>query len=173
MGCDMTITIDKYLAETIISTFGKIDKVCLAIDRYLLNVGSYPSVCDDSITILYNNLTQQIIRKSKLIRFKSLVLSCVKALKMRDRQIFEVLTKLKNTKKEDVCILLDITERTFFRRIENLYKNLAESIRCSRESQFVLDVCENEHFIYSNYEPIKKRRQSYKNGKDSSCEKEV
>ena len=157
----MEIQIDKYLVETLMSTYKDIDNTCLAIDRYLLNVGSSTISYNESVTVLYDNLIQQIIRKNKLIKFKEVFMKCVQELKMKDRQVYEALTKLKNTKKKDICFLLNIEQRTFYRRIENLYKNLADLMQKSKDKQLILDVCTNEYFINSKYEPVKRRRQSY------------
>ena len=169
----MQLEIDKYLIETLISSYRDFDKICCAIDRYLLNVGSYPSCCNDSIMILYDNLIQQMIRKSKLMKVKDALLRNVKGLSFDDRQIFEALVTLKQLKKEDICFLLNIKERTLYRRIESLYKNLAELLIKSKDNQLILEVCRNEYFISAKYLLLKERRQSYTRDKAKSNIEEV
>lgn len=154
--------IDKYLAETVCMEFGYIDKLCDAIDNYIKNFAT--SYIGNNTEYVYENIVRLIKRKNKILRFRNKILHCVGLLKIKDRQIWEALTKLKNLKKEDICLLLDINERTFYRRIEKFYTILAKLLEQQNENNFILDVCNSECFISSKYYGVKTRRQSYSRG---------
>ncbi len=62
----------------------------------------------------------------------------------------------------EICGILDVGERTAFRRIENAFSHLADNLNGSKYSDKFKKIIEGEEWIRNIKNQIKNRRESYR-----------
>lgn len=67
-----------------------------------------------------------------------------------------------NISMAEVCGILQLKERTAFRRIERAYENLAEAFNCSKYRDKLIKLLQHEEWLDDVREEVKQRRMSYK-----------
>ncbi len=155
--------IDIFDSETLVKTHRSLYKRCEALDRFINKYGLYfcPTDAEYGAVDLYENIENLMERKNRLINLKIILDSAIKRLNEKDRKV--ILIKMKyNLSIEELCGVLNLKERTAFRRIEHAYASLAHELNNSKYADRVERTLNSETWLKDIREEIKERRSSYK-----------
>ncbi len=155
--------IDIYDSETLVKIYRMLNKKCEAIDNFIREHALYfgPCTLEYGAEDVCNNIIQLITRKNQLINLKVIVDTAFNRLSQADKQV--LLIKMHyNISMDELCEILDLKERTAFRRIERAFFNLSEQLNKSKYCQKLEKILEQEDWIYSIREEIKARRLAFK-----------
>lgn len=155
--------IDIYDSETIVKGYRLLSKKCEAIDRFIKNHALYFGPCTEEYGSLdvCNNILDLMERKNKLINFKLIVDNAISKLDEKDKKILFIKINY-NISMNELCGILDIKERTAFRRIERAFYNLAESINKSKFLNKLENIMSCEDWLINMKEDVKTRRLAFK-----------
>lgn len=156
--------IDVYDSEALIKTYRLLNKKCLAIDKFIKNHAYYFGPCTDEYGSLdvCNNIIELMTRKNQLINLKIIIDKAIAELNEKDKKI--LLIKIHyNLQMNEICGVLDLKERTAFRRIERAFENLADALNNSKYHSKLLKIINQEEWILDFKNEIKERRLSFRN----------
>jgi hypothetical protein len=156
--------IDVYDSEAIIKIYKLLGKKCDVIDKFVNNQALYfgPCTAEYGAEDVYNNIIELIERKNQLINLKIIIDSALKQLSEEDKKILYLKMNYKLTMAE-VCGILDLKERTAFRRIERAYEDLTNALNKSKYINKLTKLINQEQWIVAIREEVKDRRRAYKN----------
>ena len=156
--------IDIYDSETIIKIYRLLGKKCEAIDSFINNQALYfgPCSAEYGAEDVCNNIIELIGRKNQLINLKIIIDYVLKNLNEEDKKILYIKMNYKTTMAE-ICGILELKERTAFRKIEKAYENLAIALNNSKYANKLESLLNKEDWIMAVKESIKERRMAYKN----------
>ena len=161
--------IDIYDSEALIKIYRLLAKKCDALDKFINNHAFYFSnnTLDSGALDVCNNIIELMERKNKLINLKIIIDGAISSLADKDKQV--VFAKINyKISMDEFCKLLDLKERTAFRRIEHAYLSLSEALNRSRYLNKLENIIDNEEWICNIREEVKGRRLAYKSGETSS-----
>lgn len=155
--------IDIYDSEAIVKIYRLLAKKCDALDKFINNHAVYFSnnVLEGGALDVCNNIIELMTRKNKLINLKIIVDGAINNLSDKDKQIIYTKINYKISMAE-LCLLLDIKERTAFRRIEHAYEGLTQEINKSKYLHKLENIINQEDWILKIREEVKGRRLAYK-----------
>ncbi|MBR6779087.1 MAG: hypothetical protein IKM43_02965 [Clostridia bacterium] len=155
--------IDIYDSETIVKTYRLLSKKCDAIDKFIRNHAMYfgPCTLEYGAEDVCNNIIDLITRKNQLINLKVIVDTAIKGLKEEDKKVLFVKMHYSLTMSE-LCGVLELKERTAFRRIEHAYLNLANALNRSKYLVKLETILNAEDWILAIKDDLKNRRMAYK-----------
>ena len=155
--------IDIYDSETIIKCYSLLSKKCDIIDKFIKNHALYfgPCTAEYGAEDVCNNIIELMQRKNQLINLKIIVDSALKRLDEQDRKILYIKMNYKITMAE-LCGILQLKERTAFRRIERAYENLAAALNKSKYNEKLYSLISEENWLCAIKEEVKERRVAYK-----------
>lgn len=155
--------IDIYDCETIVKIYRVLTKKCDAIDSFIKNHAIYfgPTTAEYGSLDVCNNIIELITRKNQLINLKIIVDNAIKSLNEKDKKILFIKMNY-NISMNEVCGILELKQRTAFRRIEHAFLNLAEALNKSKYSNKLISIMKNEEWIADIKEDVKERRMSFK-----------
>ena len=156
--------IDVYDSEALIKTYRLLNKKCLAIDKFIKNHAYYFGPCTDEYGSLdvCNNIIELMTRKNQLINLKIIIDKAIAELGDKDKKI--LLIKIHyNLQMNEICGVLDLKERTAFRRIERAFENLADALNNSKYYSKLLKIIDQEEWIMDFKNEIKERRMAFRN----------
>lgn len=161
--------IDIYDAEALIKAYGLIKKKCDAIDKFINNHALYfgSSGAEYGSLDVFNNIIDLMARKNQLINLKIILDTALSRLSDKDKKILFIKINY-NIQICEICGILELKERTAFRRIEKAFENLANVINNSKYQQKLEEVISNETWIQDMKLAIKERRLSYRS-KTAEC----
>lgn len=157
------IMIDIYDSETIVKIYTLLEKKCDVIDKFIENHAFYFGSSSDDFGSLdvCNNIIELMNRKNQLINLKIIIDNAFNKLDDKDKKI--LLIKMNyNLSISEICGILDVGERTAFRRIENAFSHLADNLNGSKYSDKFKKIIEGEEWIRNIKNQIKNRRESYR-----------
>ena len=108
-----------------------------------------------------NNILDLMSRKNQLINLKLIVDSAIHKLSEKDKQILFIKMNY-NLSMGEICGILDLKERTAFRRIEHAFLNLADALNCSKYSNRLEKILFNEQWIKDVKQRVKEHRLAYR-----------
>ena len=155
--------IDIYDSEAIIKIYRLLNKKCEAIDRFINNHALYFGTNSYEFGALdvCNNILDLMARKNQLINLKLIVDSAIHGLSEKDKQILFI--KMNYTlSMDEICGILDLKERTAFRRIEHAFLNLAEALNKSKYCNRLERILFNEQWIRDIKDSVKEHRLAYR-----------
>jgi len=155
--------IDIYDSETIVKIYRMLNKKCEAIDKFIKEHALYfgPCTLEYGAEDVCNNMIDLITRKNQLINLKIIVDNALKHLSNNDKQI--LLIKMNySISMEELCGILELKERTAFRRIERAFINLSDQLNKSKYCTKLEKILNNEDWIYSIKQEVKTRRMAFK-----------
>lgn len=155
--------IDIYDSETLIKIYRMLNKKCEAIDKFVYNHAVYFGPCNSeygSIDVC-NNIIDLIARKNQLINLKFIIDDAITKLSEKDQQILFIKMKY-SISMEELCAVLEMKERTGFRRITHAFESLANVLNNSKYLDKLIKIMDNEIWISNIRDDIKDRRMSYK-----------
>ena len=155
--------IDVYDSETLIKIYRLLKKKCEAIDKFINNHALYfgPCTAEYGSLDVCNNIIELMTRKNQLINLKIIVDMAIKTLSEKDRQILFIKMNY-NLQMCEICGILELKERTAFRRIERAFENLADALNKSKYCAKLTRIMNGEDWILDIKEEIKDRRLAFK-----------
>lgn len=153
--------IDIYDSETLIKIYRLLTKKCEAIDKFILNHATYfgPVTAEYDANDVYNNIIDLMAKKNQLINLKIIIDSAINRLTEQDKKVL-FLKMHYNLQMSEICGILELKERTAFRRIEHAFQNLADMLNRSKYL-LKLEKIMQEEWISSIKDEIKSRRMSF------------
>ena len=155
--------IDVYDSETIIKVYRLLNKKCEAIDSFIKE----HALCFGACVLEYgtedvcNNMIELIARKNKLINLKIIVDNAINNLPANDKKILFIKMNYAISM-EELCGVLELKERTAFRRIERAFTNLCDELNKSKHIRKLENILNSEDWIYAIKQEIKSRRIAFK-----------
>ncbi len=155
--------IDIYDSEAIIKIYRLLKKKCEAIDRFINNHALYFGTNSYEFGALdvCNNILDLMARKNQLINLKLIVDSAIHKLTKKDKQVLFIKMNY-NLSMDEICGILDLKERTAFRRIEHAFLNLAAALNNSKYCNRLERILFNEQWIRDVKETVKEHRLAYR-----------
>lgn len=158
-----------YDSETIIKIYRLLEKKCNAIDKFINNHAYYfgYSSAEYASIDVFNNIIELMARKNQLINLKIIVDNAISKLDDIDKKV--LLIKMKyNISMSEFCGILELKERTAFRRIERAFANLTDALNSSKYQQKLEKIIQAEEWIMDIKEEITERRLAYKTAEVNS-----
>jgi len=155
--------IDVYDSETLVKIYRLLRKKCDAIDKFIHNHALYfgPCTAEYGSLDVCNNIIELMTRKNQLINLKIIIDKAIKTLNEKDKKILFIKMNY-NLQINEICGVLDLKERTAFRRIEKAFENLAEALNNSKYNNKLCQIIDNEERIKDIKEEIKERRLAFR-----------
>lgn len=155
--------IDVYDSEAIVKIYRLLTKKCEAIDRFINNHALYftNNAYEFGAVDVCNNIIDLMTRKNQLINLKLIVDSAIHKLCEKDKQVLFIKMNY-NLSMDEICGILDLKERTAFRRIEHAFSNLAEALNNSKQSSRLERILFSEQWIKDIKERVKEHRLAYR-----------
>ena len=155
--------IDVYDSEAIIKIYRLLKKKCEAIDRFINNHAMYfvSSSAEFGSEDVCNNIIELMTRKNQLINLKIIVDSAIKTLAEKDKQILFIKMNY-NISMNEICGILELKERTAFRRIERAFFNLCEALNRSKYCEKLERILNAEQWINDIREEVRNHRLAYR-----------
>ena len=156
--------IDVYDSEALIKIYRLLRKKCDAIDKFIQNHALYfgPCTAEYGALDVCNNIIELMTRKNQLINLKIIIDKAIDALDEKDKKILYIKINY-NLQMNEICGILDLKERTAFRRIEKAFENLAEALNNSKYCVKLQKIIDSEEWIQDIKEEVKERRLAFKN----------
>ena len=153
--------IDIYDSETLVKIYRLLTKKCEAIDKFILNHATYfgPVTAEYDANDVYNNIIDLMAKKNQLINLKIIIDGAVSKLKDDDKKVLFLKTRY-NLQMSEICGILELKERTAFRRIEHAFQSLADMLNRSKYL-LKLEKIMQEEWIANIKDDIKSRRISF------------
>ncbi len=155
--------IDIYDSEALVKIYRMLRKKCEAIDKFIQNHAFYfgPCTADYGSLDVCNNIIDLMTRKNQLINLKIILDKAIKTLSEKDKKILFIKINY-NLQINEICGILQLKQRTAFRRIERAFENLAEALNNSKYYNKLTKIMDSEDWIQDVREDVKERRLSYK-----------
>ena len=155
--------IDVYDSEALIKIYRLLRKKCEAIDKFIDNHALYfgPCTAEYGALDVCNNIIELMTRKNQLINLKIILDKAIQTLNEKDKKILFI-KMFYNLQMNEICGILELKERTAFRRIERAFENLAEALNNSKYYNKLCKILNNEDWILDIRDEIKDRRMSFR-----------
>lgn len=155
--------IDIYDSEALVKTYRLLRKKCEAIDKFIHNHALYfgPCTADYGSLDVCNNIIELMTRKNQLINLKLIIDSAIKTLSEKDKKILFIKMNY-NMQMNEICGVLNLKERTAFRRIERAFENLTEALNNSKYYLKLTKIIDNEDWIKDIKEEVRDRRIAFR-----------
>ena len=155
--------VDIYDSEAIVKIYRLLNKKCEAIDRFINNHALYFGTNSYEFGSLdvCNNILDLMARKNQLINLKLIVDSAIKGLCEKDKQVLFIKMNY-NISMEELCGILELKERTAFRRIEHAFLNLADALNRSKYVNKLERILFKEEWIKDVKNTVKEHRLAYR-----------
>ena len=153
--------INVYDSEAIVKFYRLLNKKCDVIDKFINNHALYfgPCTAEYGAEDVCNNIIELMTRKNQLINLKIIVDSAISKLSEQDKKVL-FLKMHYNLQMSEICGILELKERTAFRRIEHAFQNLADMLNRSKYL-LKLEKIMQEEWIANIKDEIKSRRMSF------------
>ncbi len=155
--------IDIYDSEAIVKVYRLLKKKCEAIDRFINNHALYfgTNSYEFGAIDVCNNILDLMARKNQLINLKLIVDGAIHNLSEKDKKVLFIKMNY-NLSMDEICGILDLKERTAFRRIEHAFLSLAEALNKSKYCSRLERILFNEQWIKDVKETVKEHRLAYR-----------
>ena len=155
--------INNYDSEAIIKIYNLLGKKCEIIDKFINNHALYFGTNSYEFGSLdvCNNILDLMARKNQLINLKLIVDSAIKCLCEKDKQVLFIKMNY-NISMEELCGVLELKERTAFRRIEHAFSNLADALNKSKYVNKLERILFKEEWIKDVKNTVKEHRLAYR-----------
>lgn len=155
--------IDIYDCEALVKVYHTLEKKCNVIDKFIHNHAYYcgPYTDEYSAVDVYNDILDLMERKNQLINIKVIIDDAIEKMSVVDKQV--LLIKLKySISMNEFCGVLNMKQRTAFRRIERAFENLAEVLNNSKYASKLVQTIRKEDWINAVKQDVKERRMNFK-----------
>lgn len=155
--------LDNYDSETLVKIYRLLNKKCQAIDGFIknhaLNFGSCSA--EFGTEDVCNNIIELITKKNQLINLKIILDNAVNSLNDEDKKVIYVKMNY-HLSMDEFCAVLELKERTAFRRIERAFTNLTVALNHSKYLEKLISIMNKEVWIARLREDVKARRLAYR-----------
>lgn len=155
--------INEYDSEALIKVYRMLSKKCEAIDHFIREHALYfgPTTIEYGSEDVCNNIIDLITRKNQLINLKIIIDNAVNHLPEIDKKI--LLIKMHySLSMDELCHILELKERTAFRKIERAFEDLTKVLNNSKYCTKLEKIINAEDWIFSVREDVKSRRMAFK-----------
>ncbi len=155
--------VDVYEAEALVKIYRLLNKKCDAIDKFIQNHALYfgPCTAEYGAMDVCNNIIELMTRKNQLINLKIIIDNAINSLTEKDKKILFI--KMHYTiQMAELCGILELKERTAFRRIEKAFENLTDALNNSKYCNKLTKIIRDEEWIQNICEDIKERRLAFR-----------
>ena len=147
---------EKIWAKTLLSTYSYLETICGAIDKTVLNYGIHSALNNDA-EFVAKKIISLIERKKFLINTKILVDNVLSRINQKNARVL-VLKYIDKLKAEKASFALNISLRTYFRRINFAVDEFAfELLKFGYTPQKLLNIFEKESWIMEIYSSFEKK----------------
>ncbi len=155
--------IDIYDSEALVKIYRLLRKKCEAIDKFIQNHALYfgPCTAEYGSLDVCNNIIELMTRKNQLINLKIILDKAIETLNENDKKILYIKMNY-SIKMNEICGILELKERTAFRRIEKAFEHLTDALNSSKYCLKLLKIIKNEDWIQDIKEEVKERRLSFR-----------
>lgn len=155
--------INIYECEALVKIYSTLEKKCNIIDKFINNHAFYcgPYSGEYSAVDVYNDILDLIERKNKLINIKLMIDNAIKNLSENDKKVLFIKLNY-NISMNELCALLNLKERTAFRRVERAFEDMTEQLNQSKYAFKLQQIIAKEDWISKICENVKQRRLAYK-----------
>ncbi len=155
--------LDIYDSETIVKVYRMLSKKCEAIDNFVHEHALYfgPCTIEYGAEDVCNNMLDLIARKNQLINLKIIVDNAIKRLPINDKKMLYIKMNY-NLSMDEICGILELKERTCFRRLERAFVLLSEELNKSKYLNKIERIIDSEDWIFAIREDVKARRMAFK-----------
>lgn len=155
--------ISVYDSEAIVKIYRLLKKKCEAIDKFINNNALYfgAGSAEFGAIDVCNNIIDLMTRKNQLINLKIIVDSAIKELSEKDKQILYIKMNYSISMGE-ICGILELKERTAFRRIEHAFLSLADALNRSKYLNKLERIINSEQWINDVVESVREHRLAYR-----------
>ncbi len=154
--------IDIYDSETLVKAYRMLKKKCKTIDGFIENHATYfgPVTAEYGALDVYANIIDLMTKKNQLINVKIILDNAVKTLDEKDKKILFIKMNY-HLQMSEICAVLEIKERTAFRRIERAFENLTVALNKSKHANKLEKILTEDEWFAGIKEDVKERRQSF------------
>ncbi|MBE7076978.1 MAG: hypothetical protein E7374_03725 [Clostridiales bacterium] len=154
---------NNYDSEALIKCYRMLAKKCEALDRFIQNHAFHFGVtdCEFGSFDVCNNIIDLMTRKNRLINLKVIVDKAIDVLSENDKKVIFIKMHY-NLSMAEICEILELKERTAFRRIEKAIENLTASLNNSKYSEKLDYIMRDEEWIERIRDEIKAKRMALK-----------
>lgn len=158
------VMIDIYDCEALVKIYHLLNKKCEIIDKFINNHAYYcgPYSEEYGAVDVYNDILDLMERKNQLINIKLMVDDAIQKLSIEDKKVLYIKLNY-NISINEFCSILNLKERTAFRRIEHAFMALAEQLNHSKYSSKLEFVLRTQEWIKAVCQDVKQRRMAFKN----------
>ncbi len=155
--------IDIYDSEALVKIYRLLRKKCEAIDKFIQNHAFYfgPCTAEYGSLDVCNNIIELMTRKNQLINLKIIIDQAINTLSEKDKKILFIKMNY-NLHMSEICGVLELKERTAFRRIEKSFEHLADALNASKYCMKLIKIMKSEDWIQDIKEEVRSRRLSFK-----------
>lgn len=155
--------IDIFDSEALIKAYRLLKKKCEAIDKFIKNHALYfgPCTAEYGSLDVCNNIIDLMTRKNQLINLKIILDTAIKTLDEKDKKVLFIKMNY-NISMGEFCGILELKERTAFRRIERAFENLTEALNNSKYCNKLYKILNSEDWIADMKHEVKERRLAFK-----------
>ncbi len=165
--------INIYDSQAIIKSYKLLYKKCDVLDKLIKNHAVYFTVDDAeySATNVYNHIIELMERKNQLINLKIIIDTALKKLSEMDKKILYLKMNY-NHNIENICNILNLSERTAFRKIEQAFNDLTIALNNSEYANHLAKILKREDWITNLKTEISTRHQNIKQGAKNKTKKQ-
>ena len=155
--------LDIYDSEALVRIYRMLNKKCEAIDKFIQNHAFYfgPCTADYGSLDVCNNIIELMTRKNQLINLKIIIDKAIETLSEKDKKILFVKLHY-NLQMNEICEILELKQRTAFRRIERAFENLTEALNSSKYARKLDLIMHEEDWIQDIKEDVRERRLAFR-----------
>lgn len=155
--------LDIYDSEALVRIYRMLNKKCEAIDKFIQNHAYYfgPCTADYGSLDVCNNIIELMTRKNQLINIKIIIDKAIETLSEKDKKILFIKIHY-NLQMNEICGILELKQRTAFRRIERALENLTEALNNSKYSRKLDMIIHNEDWIQDIKHDVRERRLAFR-----------
>ncbi len=155
--------INVFDGEAIVKIYRLLEKRCEVIDKFIKNHAYYFGPCSAEYGAIdvCNNIIDLIEKKNELINLKVIADEALSRLSEQDRKVLFIKMHY-NISMAELCGVLDLKERTAFRRIERAFENFSQALNASRYVNKLEKILRSHEWIAKIREDVKDRRIAFR-----------
>lgn len=149
--------------EAMIKIYRTLQKRCDVIDKFINNHAYYfgPCTAEYGALDVYDSIMDLMAKKNELINLKIIIDDAISKLDDCDKKVLFIKMNY-NISINEMCGVLELKERTAFRRIERAFANFSQALNASRYVSKLEKILNSQEWICRIREEVKDRRLSFK-----------
>ena len=162
------VMIDIYDCEALVKIYHLLGKKCEIIDKFINNHAYYcgPYSEEYSAVDVYNDILDLMERKNQLINIKLMIDDALQSLEIEDKKVLYIKMNY-NISINEFCGILNLRERTAYRRIEHAFEVLTDKLNQSKYATKLEFMLKSQDWIKAICLDVKQRRMAYKTAQNN------